>query len=240
MKILALETSTMMGSVAIMDQEGLIAEYRLNIKSTHSERLMRTIDEVLKDSGLELKDLDGYAVSIGPGSFTGLRIGISTVKGLAFVTRKPVAAIPTLDALACNIPFSQYQICPMLDARKKEVYTALYSISDDGNLSKRMDDCVIRPEIILKEIKEPTVFLGEGARIYKEMISEGLGQRAHFAPMSKQLPSAVNVAELGLMAFERGAFEEPANLVPKYIRKSEAELKFSSESGVLSHGEGCP
>jgi len=136
MKILAIETSTMMGSVAVMDKTQLIAEYRLNIKGTHSERLVRIIDEVLKDSGLEFKDLDGYAVSIGPGSFTGLRIGITTVKGLAFVTRKPVAAIPTLDALACNIPFSQYQICPMLDARKKEVYTALYIISDDGESLK--------------------------------------------------------------------------------------------------------
>ncbi len=229
MKILALETSTMMGSVAIMDQEGLIAEYRLNIKSTHSERLMRTIDEVLKDSGLELKDLDGYAVSIGPGSFTGLRIGISTVKGLAFVTGKPVASIPTLDALACNISFSQYQICPMLDARKKEVYTALYRLSDDGEISKLVDDCVIRPEIILKEIKEPTVFLGEGARMYKELISEGLGHHAHFAPLSKQLPSAANVAELGLKAIRSGKTENPETLVPRYIRKSEAEIKFNYE-----------
>lgn len=227
MRILAIETSTMMGSVAIMDERGLIAEYRLNIKATHSERLMRIIDEVLRGSGIELKDLDGYAVSIGPGSFTGLRIGLSTVKGLAFTTNKPITAIPTLDALACNIPFSQYMVCPMLDARKKEVYTALFRFTDNGVVSKLTDDCVISPESLLKEIKEPTVFLGEGANIYRELIKERLGYLAHFAPLSKQLPSAANVAELGLKALISGKVEDPAILIPRYIRKSEAEIKKS-------------
>lgn len=227
MRILAIETSTMMGSVAIMDERGLIAEYRFNIKATHSERLMRTIDEVLRGSGIELKDLDGYAVSIGPGSFTGLRIGLSTVKGLAFTTNKPITAIPTLDALACNIPFSQYMVCPMLDARKKEVYTALFRFTDNGVVSKLIDDCVISPESFLKEIKEPTVFLGEGANIYRELIKERLGYFAHFAPLSKQLPSAANVAELGLKALISGKVEDPAILIPRYIRKSEAEIKKS-------------
>lgn len=227
MRILAIETSTMMGSVAIMDERGLIAEYRLNIKATHSERLMRTIDEVLRGSGIELKDLDGYAVSIGPGSFTGLRIGLSTVKGLAFTTNKPITAIPTLDALACNIPFSQYMVCPMLDARKKEVYTALFRFTANGVVSKLIDDCVISPESFLKEIKEPTVFLGEGANIYRELIKERLRYLAHFAPLSKQLPSAANVAELGLKALISGKVEDPAILIPRYIRKSEAEIKKS-------------
>jgi tRNA threonylcarbamoyladenosine biosynthesis protein TsaB len=230
MKILAIETSTMMGGVAIMDQTGLIAEYCLNIKATHSERLMRTIDQVLKDSGLELKDLDGYAVSIGPGSFTGLRIGVSTVKGLALTTKKPIAAIPTLDALAFNIPFSRYNVCPMLDARKKEVYTALYSFTDEGELSKLKEDSVIKPELFLSEIKEPTVFLGEGANIYRELIKKSLGTLAHFAPLAKQLPSAANVAELGFKDILSGKVLDPASLVPKYIRKSEAEIKFSLES----------
>lgn len=228
MKILAVETSTMMGSVAIMDEGGLIAEYRLNIKATHSERLMRTIDEVLKDSGLRLKDLDGYAVSIGPGSFTGLRIGLSTVKGLAYITKKPIAAIPTLDALAFNIPFSRYQVCPMLDARKMEVYTALYYFTD-GEFLKPVDDCVIKPESFLKEIKEPTVFLGEGAYIYKELIKKSLGTLAHFAPLAKQLPSAANVAELGLKAIMSNRVEEPATLSPRYIRKSEAEIRITNK-----------
>lgn len=230
MKIFAIETSTMMGSVAIMDQAGLIAEYRLNIKSTHSERLMKTIDEVLKDSSLTLEDIDGYAVSIGPGSFTGLRIGLSTVKGLSFITKKPIAAIPTLDALACNISFSQYQICPMLDARKKEIYTSLYSNTEEGEMIKLLEDTVIKPESFLRKIKEPTVFLGEGATIYREIIRESLGPLAFFAPSAKQLPSAASVAELGLNAIMSGRSEDPATLVPKYIRKSEPEIKIESKT----------
>jgi len=230
MKILAIETSTMMGSVAIMDTGGLIAEYCLNIRATHSERLMGTIDKVLKDSGLTLKDLDGYAISIGPGSFTGLRIGLGTVKGLAFATKKPIAAVPTLDALAFNIPFSRYQVCPMLDARKKEVYTALYCFTGDGELSKSVDDCVVKPESFLKGIREHTVFLGEGANIYKELIRKILGNLAHFAPLAKQLPSAGNVAGLGLKALMSGMTEEPATIVPRYIRKSEAEIRWERQS----------
>lgn len=227
MKILAIETSTMMGSVAIMDERGLIAEYCLNIRTTHSERLMKTIDTMLKDLSLAIKDIDGYAVSIGPGSFTGLRIGLGTIKGLAFVTNKPIAAIATLDALAYNIPFSRYQVCPMLDARKKEVYTSLYCSKENGELSKILDDYVIRPEIFLKDIKAPTVFLGEGAGIYRDLIKNILGDNAHFASLAKQLPSAANIADLGLKALLSGKREDPETLVPRYIRKSEAEIKSS-------------
>lgn len=229
MKILAIETSTLMGSVAIMEERGLIAEYCLNIKTTHSERLMKTIDTILKDLSLTIKDIDGYAVSIGPGSFTGLRIGLGTIKGLAFVTNKPVKAIATLDALAYNIPFSKYHICPMLDARKKEVYTSLYCYKENGELLKLIDDSVIRPEIFLKDIKAPTVFLGEGAGIYRGLIKEILRDNAHFAPLAKQLPSAANIAELGLKAILSGRKEDPEKLVPKYIRKSEAEIKYNYE-----------
>jgi len=229
MKILAIETSTMMGSVAIMDENGLIAEYCLNIKTTHSERLMKTIDAILRDSSLTIKDIEGYAVSIGPGSFTGLRIGLGTVKGLAYVTKKPVAAIPTLDALSYNIPFSKYNICPMLDARKNEVYTSLYRFKENGELLKLVDDSVIRPEILIKDIKGPTVFLGEGAVIYRDLIKKILGDNARFAPYAQNLPSAANVAELGLKALLSGDKKDPETLVPKYIRKSEAEIKSSNK-----------
>ncbi len=118
MKILAIETSTMLGGIAIMGEaEGLIMEVRLNVRSTHSERLMSEIDHALKQAGMKITDMDVFGISIGPGSFTGLRVGLSTVKGFSYATGKPVVSIPTLEAFAWNFPFSPYPVCPMLDAR---------------------------------------------------------------------------------------------------------------------------
>src|ERR1700690_1829481 len=127
MKILSVETSTMLGGVAVMDsQAGLIAEIKLNVKTTHSERLMTAISQVLSQSGIDLRGIDAFAVASGPGSFTGLRIGLSTVKGLSYATGKPVVTVPTLEAFAWNFPYSMYPVCLMLDARRGEVYSALF------------------------------------------------------------------------------------------------------------------
>ena len=131
MYILGIETSTKTGSVAIASEKSVIAQYSLNIEVTHSERLMATVDRVLKDTGIVMSQFDGFAVAVGPGSFTGLRIGLSTVKGLALATGKPVAAVPTLNGLAWNLPYSAYPVPPLLDARKNEVYAALYAF--DGH-----------------------------------------------------------------------------------------------------------
>ena len=120
MRILAIDTSTMLGGIAIMDESLLIAESRLNVKSTHSERLMTEIEHCLKQSGVKISDIDVFAVATGPGSFTGLRIGLSTVKGFSYATGKPIVSVPTLEALAWNFPYSRYPVCTMLDARKKK------------------------------------------------------------------------------------------------------------------------
>src|SRR5512142_2134490 len=127
MYVLGIETSTKTGSVAVISDSGVIAQYSLNIEVTHSERLMSTVDRVLKDTGIALSQLGGFAVATGPGSFTGLRIGVSTVKGLAFATNKPVAAVSTLYALAWNVSHAACPVCPLLDARKNEVYAAVYA-----------------------------------------------------------------------------------------------------------------
>src|SRR5512142_2291842 len=130
MKVLGIDTSTMMGAVGIVDGEELIAELRTNVSVTHSERLMLHVDGLLKSARLTLSDIDGFAVTVGPGSFTGLRIGLAAVKGLAYGTRKPVAGVSTLDVLADNLPYCKYQVCPVLDARKKMVYAAIYKPTD--------------------------------------------------------------------------------------------------------------
>jgi len=147
MKLLAIETSTMLGGIAVIDDSsGLIAEARLNVKSTHSERLMTEIDHIMKHSGVKLSDIDAFAISIGPGSFTGLRIGLSTVKGFAFATGRPLVAVPTLEALAWNFPYCRYPVCTLFDARKKEVYAALFSWEGNGfarlleEMSVKVDD----------------------------------------------------------------------------------------------------
>ena len=155
MYILGIETSTKTGSVAIVSEDGVIAQYSLNIEVTHSERLMSTVDRVLTDTGFQIADMDGYAVAIGPGSFTGLRIGLAAVKGLALVTGKPVAAVPTLKALAWNLPYAAYPVCPMLDARKNEVYAATYRFEGSA-LVHGMAEAVISLSRLSGRISEKT------------------------------------------------------------------------------------
>jgi tRNA threonylcarbamoyladenosine biosynthesis protein TsaB len=228
MRILAIETSTMLGGAAIMDGESLIAEARMNVKVTHSERIMPEIAGILQMSGLNINDIDVFAIAIGPGSFTGLRVGLSTVKGLVYATGKKLVSVPTLEAFAWNLPFSQFQVCPLLDARKKEVYAGLFKWSDNGFV-KVMNEQPVKIESLLSGINEPTVFLGEGAILYKEAIINALGERAIFAQPQFMVPSPSNVAHLGMKKALAGEFADPVALAPMYLRKSEAETK-------LAHG----
>lgn len=157
MKILAIETSTMLGGIAIMDDlSGLIAELRLNVKSTHSERLMTEVDHVLKQAGLKVSDIDVFAVAIGPGSFTGLRIGLSTVKGFSYSTGRPIVSVPTLEALAWNFPYCRHPVCTMLDARKKEVYSALFKWDNNGFI-RLINEVSIKVDRLLEKIKETLI-----------------------------------------------------------------------------------
>jgi tRNA threonylcarbamoyladenosine biosynthesis protein TsaB len=226
MKVLGVETSTMLGGVAIVDGEaGLIAELRLNVKTTHSERLMTVIDHALVQSELNMDDIDVFSVTIGPGSFTGLRIGLSTVKGLSYSTGKPVVTVPTLKAFAWNFPFCEYPVCLMLDARKEEVYAAVFRWEEDG-FRQDVEDMSVRPEELLKRLPGTTLFAGEGALLYRDVISRVMKERAVMAPSVGMVPSPANVAMLGLSKAARGEFTGAAAATPLYIRKSEAEVKW--------------
>ncbi len=227
MRLLAIETSTLTGGVAIIEDENLIAESRLNIKVTHSERILKEIDDILSKSGLKIDDIDSFGISIGPGSFTGLRVGLSTVKGLAYATGKKIVSVSTLEALALNVPFAKFQICPILDARKKEVYAALFEW-DDQELIKKVKENAYKIEHILSFIDKKTIFLGEGALIYKENIIQSIGSLAIFAHPQHMIPFPSNVAYLAIKKAKNGIFEDPIKLVPLYLRKSEAELKMSN------------
>lgn len=221
MRLIAIETATTVGSISIIDDEKVISEFTLNVKATHSEKLMAAFDHLLSGSGLTINDMDGIAVSIGPGSFTGLRIGLSTAKGLSYASKKPLLAIPTLDALALNLPFSRYLVCPILDARKGEVYTALYRDSE-----KVTDDMAVKPASLIEMIKEDTVFLGDGVSAYRNILKEQLRDLYHEAPLPLQLPKASNVAILALDRLRNNEADDPFALVPRYVRKSEAEIKW--------------
>ncbi len=214
----------MLGGVAIMDGDALIAESRLNVKVTHSERLMAEIDKTLAQSGLQIDDIDVFAVAIGPGSFTGLRVGLSTVKGLVYATGKRLVSVPTLEAFAWSVPFSRYDVCPLLDARKKEVYAGIFRWVDDGFV-RIMSEKAIKIDALMSSISESTIFLGEGALIYKGSIESNLGDKAFFAGPQHMVPSPANAAYLGMKKAEAGEFEDPIALAPMYLRKSEAEMK---------------
>ncbi|OQY28808.1 MAG: tRNA (adenosine(37)-N6)-threonylcarbamoyltransferase complex dimerization subunit type 1 TsaB [Candidatus Cloacimonetes bacterium 4572_55] len=239
MRILAIETASMQGSAAIQEDCSLIAEYSLNVRATHSERLLSAIDTILHHSGLRFIDLDGLAISIGPGSFTGLRIGLSTIKGLSFSTGLPVVAVSTLRAMATRFLTTGHLICPCLDARKKEIYTALYAdwIHGDGKNSLRelSPPQAIPPDIFLKGLaenfSEPVIFSGDGAKAYLPRIKKYLPGRALIALGFAGHPQAGTVAYLGMERLRQGKIEDVVNLEPFYLRKSEAEIKWVEKHG---------
>jgi len=241
MLILAVETSTPTGSVALVEfplngdsspgSEKILGEHILNLQTTHSERLMPSIDRLLQESSLSIRDVQGIALALGPGSFTGLRIGVSTVKGLAYALQVPVVGIPTLDALAHNVRFSSSLICPVLDARKKEVYAALFRGDGEGRIVKVTEDWVLAPEELCSRIKERTIFLGNGMELYAGKVREKLGPLALFAPPELSLPRALNVARLSLPKFTKGLTFELFSFTPIYVRRSEAEIHFEAKEG---------
>jgi tRNA threonylcarbamoyladenosine biosynthesis protein TsaB len=222
MRILAVETSTLAGSAALLEGGRVVGQSLLNIALTHSERLMAMVDRLLEDCGWEATGLDGLAVSVGPGSFTGLRVGIATVKGLALGLDVPVAAVPTLDALASNLPFADAPVCPMLDARKGEVYLALYRPCEErvGRLS---DYLALPPRAAAEWLTAPVIVLGDGVVACRPFLSH-LGAGLRVAPAAQSLPSAAVVGHLGYTMLASGHAVAADALVPMYLRPSEAEL----------------
>ena len=185
MKILGMNTATNVCGVAIIEEGRLLCEYSLRTDSLHAEHLLVLVDRVLKDVKLTLKDLDGYALTIGPGSFTGLRVALSTVKGWVTGAPKPVLAISTLRALALTLPMASLPICPMLDARREKVSTALFCLEESGEMKRLMKDQIIFPHDLLEHISGSTIFLGDGALRYRGVIIGQLGRHARF-PLAGQ------------------------------------------------------
>ncbi|MGH7277647.1 MAG: tRNA (adenosine(37)-N6)-threonylcarbamoyltransferase complex dimerization subunit type 1 TsaB [Candidatus Rokuibacteriota bacterium] len=222
MRVLAVETSTLAGGAALLDEDRLVAEYVTDVRVTHSERLLAAIDRLLADADWTPRDLDGLAVAVGPGSFTGLRIGLSTVKGFALALGVPVAAVPTLDALAAALPFAALPVCPVLDARKDEVYASLYRWTA-GGMRREWEYLALAPDELAARLGEPVIVLGDGAVRVRSVYAEP-------APPHRRRSSPGSVAVLGAERLRAGEVVAAADLVPLYLRPSEAELR---RRGVL-------
>ena len=224
MKILAVDTSTALGSIALVDGPVIRAEFALNVGATHNQRLLPGIHRLLTEVGWPLEDLDGLAIGLGPGSFTGLRIGMSVMKGLAFATGKPLAGVPTLDALAANVAFAPWTICPVMDARKGEVYTALYRGDEGHDLERLTPYQVMKPQRLAEFIGGKAVVVGDGLRRYGDVLAAGLGDRLVPAPAHLNAIRGATIGWLAMERLRRGLAEELSTCTPLYIRTSEAEL----------------
>jgi tRNA threonylcarbamoyladenosine biosynthesis protein TsaB len=222
MRVLAVDTATKSCSVAIAEE--LLAEMTLVSGETHSRHLARLIETLVRSADLSLDRIEGFAVARGPGSFTGLRIGISTVKGLAVAGNRPVAGVSTLAALAWQIGPTDHLICPMIDAHRKEVYAALYRWGADAPAPVSGEQ-VATPKAVVAAIDEPCIFVGSGASVYRHLIGETAGRQAVFVPAERNAIRAATIAMLGARRLVGGHADDVERLVPTYLRKSDAEIK---------------
>jgi tRNA threonylcarbamoyladenosine biosynthesis protein TsaB len=224
MKILAIDTATPSCSVALVDDEKLLAETTVVSRQTHAAHLVRMIEQTVSTVGLKLADLDGFAVTRGPGSFTGLRIGISTIKGFSLALDRPMVGVSTLEALALQCGPTSRLICSMVDARKGEIFYGGYRLSNQG-LAAVDDEQVLAPRELVRKIVPPCVAIGNGAILYHDLLVETFGSGIESGPPGHHILRASSVAELGYRRLRSGDHDEAAAFVPTYIRKSDAELK---------------
>ncbi|PKM77360.1 MAG: tRNA (adenosine(37)-N6)-threonylcarbamoyltransferase complex dimerization subunit type 1 TsaB [Firmicutes bacterium HGW-Firmicutes-15] len=232
MLILAIDSATPVAGIALLDEEKLIREEFINYKKTHSETLMPMVDQLLRDCERSLQDVTALAITIGPGSFTGLRIGLAAIKGLSLAAGIPVVGISTLDVLAHNIAFGDALVCPLLNARKQEVYTAFY---DNYNYypHRLSEEMACSPQeftyIALEKAQElgksRIILLGDGYYPYSELFADHLGDKMLVAPSHLMLTRASALGSLALERVIRRDFDEILTMRPRYIRLSEAENK---------------
>lgn len=235
MKLLVLDSSGLVASVSLMENDRLIAEYTTGHKLTHSQTLLPMLDEIVERTSFELETIDAIAIAMGPGSFTGLRIGAATAKGLGLALDKPIVPVPTVDGLAYQMFAFGNIICPMMDARRKQVYTGFYRFKGEEFYVIK-EQCAQSVEDTLKQLKdfgEPVVFLGDGVPVYEEEIKEQLGENALIAPVHASRQRAAAVGALAKIYYQKGMIQSADEFAPEYLRKSQAER----EREERMHGE---
>ena len=232
MKILALDSSGLVASVAVVEDNQLLAEYTVNYKKTHSQTLLPMIDEICKMTEFDIQNIDAIAVSAGPGSFTGLRIGSATAKGLGLALNKPLIHVPTLEAMAYNIFDTDKLICPIMDARRSQVYTGIYR-SQNGEVETVANQCAIAVEElinILNGLNEEVIFVGDGIPVFKAILDKELKVKHLYAPAQLNRQRAGSVAEAGKHYYNKGMTERPEEHKPDYLRPSQAEREYAEKN----------
>lgn len=234
MKILALDSSGMVASVALLTEQQLIGEYTINYKKTHSQTLLPMLEEVKQMTELNLDEIDAIAVAAGPGSFTGLRIGSATAKGLGLALGKPLIGVPTLEGLAYQFYGSADIICPIMDARRNQVYTGVYRFlpcEENGRVTYTMETMLSQCAMDMKELiawlnqhsDGRVMFLGDGVPVYEKQIEELLQKPYSFAPAHRNRQSAATLGVLAIEYYKKGKTESAAEHEPDYLRVSQAE-----------------
>lgn len=224
MIILAIDSCSSVATGAIMCDGVLVAEFVINNKKTHSVKLLPAIEEMLKNADLKYSDIDLFACTTGPGSFTGQRIGVSTVKGLAHAVGKPVVGVSALKALAYNVTTFDGLICPIMDARREQVYTATFN----GNMETINEDRAMALSDLLAELKgKNVIFLGDGVASFREVIADTLGENAYFAPQH-----LVNLrgSSVAMCAMDQLEYKKYDQLLPSYLRMSQAERELKNNN----------
>lgn len=232
MLIFGIDTCCMAATAALLDDTRLIAQTVINHNRTHSQKMMPQIEEMFAQAEVDIRDVDCFAAAVGPGSFTGVRIGVATAKALAQAWNKPCAAVSTLEGLANNVALFDGIVCPILDARRQQVYNALFQ---GGRTLKRLcpDRALAVEELLdeLKEKKKPVIFCGDGTLVFREEIVEALGERAVFAQRMQNMNLAASVAEVGWTMAQKGDTVSYGSLVPAYVRLSQAERERLEKNG---------
>lgn len=234
MKIIAIDSSGLVASVAVSDDDNMIAEYTVNYKKTHSQTLLPMLEEIAKMTELDLNTVDAIAVAKGPGSFTGLRIGCASAKGLGLALNKPIIPVPTVDALSFNLWGCDMVICPMMDARRAQVYTGLYEFVK-GEHRVILPQCAVAVEEIIDKINKlerPVVFLGDGVPANKDAIEELTKVEYKIAPAHMARQRAGALATLAFEYYQKGIYEKAADHKPDYLRLSQAERERSESKSI--------
>lgn len=232
MALLAIETATRAMGVAVIDGDQVASSFELLADYPHAVELPGAVRRVLQSARLTMSQLDGFILDVGPGSFTGLRIGMAFVKALAYVTKKPVIAVSSLDVLASGFSFAPIPVCPVLDAKQKNVYAALYDAK--AAIAARKSDFFLGPIAEwLPKITEPTLFVGDGCAVYREQIVAKLGKLAAFAPADAAWPKAGVLARLGMEKFRHNQIEDAATLVPLYLYPLDCSVRGPNRTSAI-------
>lgn len=239
MRLIALDSSGLVASVAVIEDDLLIAEYTIQYKKTHSQTLLPMLDEIKKMIDLDFEQIDAIAVAAGPGSFTGLRIGSATAKGLAFAMKKPIIGVPTLDGLAYNLYGTDKIVCPIMDARRSQVYTGIYEFAKEDSeytLHVIKEQCAVAFDEIaqaLNELGKEVIFLGDGVPVFSDRMKEVMKVPYTFAPAHMNRQRAGSIGVLGSIYYKQGKIQKAEEHAPEYLRLSQAERERKEQEAGL-------